>query len=90
MELVKELGEAGDVMEVPVDGIGRFEIYHGRVRVTLTRVIERNGVSREAPCLTLVWSAQAWLKAYGGAKNIRDALVDGDGGHFEISVRHAH
>lgn len=88
MEIVRGLGEGPDVMEVPVDGIGRFEVYQGRVRVTLTRVIERNGERRETPCLTLVWSAPAWLNAYSTAKLINEALTTGDGGYFEILAVH--
>lgn len=63
MDFVQGLGDTDDVMEIPVDGLGRVEVHRGRVRVTLTRIVERKGVAREVPCLTLVWSAQAWLEA---------------------------
>lgn len=75
MEFVEGLSESPDVMEIPVDGIGRVEIHRGRVRVTLTRIIERKGVDREAPCLTLVWTTQAWLTAWAAAVVIHDTIA---------------
>lgn len=61
MDFVKELGDTRDVIEISVDGIGRAEVFKGRVRVTLTRAIERHGRTRECPCVTLVWSSRALL-----------------------------
>lgn len=76
MDFVDGLGESSDVMEIPVDGVGRVEIHRGRVRVTLTRIVERNGMIRERPCLTLVWSLQSWLEADAARQQIRAAVVD--------------
>lgn len=80
MDFVEGLGDAPDVMEIPVDGIGRVEIFRGRMRITLTRVIERNGIIRERPNVTLVWSTQAWLDTRGAFDRALDLVLTNTNG----------
>jgi hypothetical protein len=70
VDFVEELGDTGNVIEIPVDGLGRAEIYRDRIRITLTRVIDRDGTSRERPCVTLVWTREAYLEALKLAEQV--------------------
>lgn len=78
MELVQNLNENCDIAELAVDGVGRIELYKGRVRVTLMRVCLKNGVQCEEAAISLVWTATAWLEALAATAQVR-AMVSTKG-----------
>lgn len=60
MDFVKGLGDTYGTPEVAVDGIGRVEICHDRVRVTLIRSSSHDGMCVSQPALCVVWTLAAW------------------------------
>jgi hypothetical protein len=60
MDFVKGLGDTANTLEVPVDGIGRVELYCDRARVTLVRASLHDGVVIMQPAICVVWTVAAW------------------------------
>jgi hypothetical protein len=60
MDFVKGLGDTANTLEVPVDGIGRVELYCGRARVTLIRASLQDGALVVQPAVCVVWTVTAW------------------------------
>ncbi len=60
MDFVKGLGDTANTLEIPVDGIGRVELYCDRARVTLIRASMCDGAVIMQPAVCVVWTVAAW------------------------------
>lgn len=77
MDFVKGLGDASHLQDVLVDDIGRVEVFCGRMRITLCRVIEDGeGHRHYAPVVPLVYTITGWRNARNRVPAMR-ALVEG-------------
>lgn len=77
MDFVKGLGDTSHLQDVLVDDIGRVEVFCGRVRITLCRVIEdAEGRRYYSAVVPLVYSLDGWRNARHRVPAVR-ALVEG-------------
>jgi hypothetical protein len=60
MDFVKGLGDTYGTPEVAVDGIGRVEVCHDRIRVTLIRSSNHDGTQDSQPAVCVIWTVAAW------------------------------
>ena len=69
---------SGGVPEFAVDGLGKIEIFVGRVRLTLYRVVEIEGKQTYEAACSLVWSARGWRSSrdnFMKARDMSDAAI---------------
>ncbi len=79
MDFVKELGDTSHLQDVLVDDVGRVEMFCGRLRITLCRMIEDgNGKRFYGPVIPLVWSVDAW-RASHKKRAMMHAFIEGGG-----------
>jgi hypothetical protein len=77
MDFVKDLGDTSNTLEVPVDGIGRVELYCGRARVTLVRAsLQRDGLVMQ-PAICVVWTVAAWRACHNEFALMHKLVSDG-------------
>lgn len=79
MDFVKGLGDTSHLQDVLVDDIGRAEVWGGRVRITLCRVIEdADGGHYYGAVIPLIWTLDAWRASRPKHAMMR-ALIEGNG-----------
>jgi hypothetical protein len=75
MDIAQNLTEATNIPEMAVDGIGRLEVHKGRMRVTLMRIVMKDGQQIEEACISLVWSVAAWMDCQATLAQMRSVIM---------------
>lgn len=77
MDFVEGLGDTTNTLEVPVDRIGRVEIYCDRVRVTLARASVQNDAIIIQPAVCIVWTVAAWRSCHADFAEMHRLVTEG-------------
>jgi hypothetical protein len=64
-----------EVLEIPVDALGRAEIKNGRVRMTYVRTVTApDGTERHIAAVAVTWSTQALRQSRQAFARLREVL----------------
>ncbi len=64
MDFAEYLRENDDTLEIAFDGLGRAELFNGRLRLTFYReIVHADGSVSRVPCICLVCTPQIFQRA---------------------------